>query len=57
MYLGQELRNLILIKSNPVITTLVYATLRLSRQMFCGDNSFLTAKLNIVPFRYNSIHL
>jgi hypothetical protein len=33
-----KLRNLIVGKSNRVVTTLLYATLRLSRQIFCGAN-------------------
>jgi hypothetical protein len=38
---------------NPVITTSVYATPRLYRQISCGNNYFLTVNHNAILLGYN----
>jgi hypothetical protein len=45
------------IQSNPVITTSVYATPLLKRQIFCGTNKFLTVNHDIILLGYNDTRL
>jgi hypothetical protein len=43
------------IQQNPVITTSVYATPRLQRQIFCGTKQFVTANHNTTLVGYKDI--
>ena len=42
------------IQSEPVITTSVYITRRLLRQIFCGTNQLLAVNRNIMLLDYNN---